>query len=101
MLYLTSDDFVSLTGSKVIVDYKYIRNYFTYYLLATLDTPFISNHPVCGHIETSEILISARGIKSFMKFSSFPIEVCIYTPDYLIKGSCKSVLAIGYLNQKE
>ncbi len=66
----------------------------------TLQNKFTTNHPVCGKIETHEVLISGRFLNCLSKFNSFPVEVNVYSPNYLdkeVENKCEYILSIAYL----
>ena len=102
-LYLHSDDYINLYERKNIIHFEYIRRFLCYYILVTLDKPFISIHPICGKIETTEVLIAGRGLNCLCKFKYFPKEVYVFSPLYLDKENkkrCKNVLAIANLYEE-
>ena len=96
MLYLTSDDY--LLESRVISSYRYFKRCLTYHMLIKVEKPFKFVHPKCGPIETDEVILSPRGIWAFKKFTSFPIEVNIYSPDRFNKDGCKYIQAVGFVS---
>ncbi len=99
-LYIQSDDYLDLYEPRKIISYTYIKKNLCYYVLITLDKPIVSVHPICGKIETVKIIVQARGINCLWKLKFFPIEVCVFAPDYLDKNKpdrCKYVLSIANL----
>ena len=103
MLYISSEDYLNFYSEREIVSYTYVNYLFCSYMLATLDKPLIMVHPICGKIETYQILLSGRGFNCFKKIKSFPLEVLVFAPNYLEtknKKRCKNVLAIANVYQK-